>query len=317
MDRLVKYASSYKVIAGLLLPLVLCFVAGHYIMGLSFYVVAGLTVVRFYCAALLAVLAIRAAALLSARLFGEALLTFGLIALLLQGVYAYGFRFSARTGIGLGEGPDKYYESEQGPWTRPFSLPIVLTESRPDRPDTCTVLLDEKTQTMSKGKTLPWQGLDLTVTSIEEAPLFVLSDSKGEELEAGFIKLNFDESGEALFQFAGVPHRIYVSLPGNGKEVWKKEGKAWKKKTVPPDKEKQKTAGEILHLLVMRGKVTAFDADVKRGDTISFEGLNLRFEKGAPWIELKVEKALNYYLLYAGVGLMITGLAAAVLRRKK
>ncbi|GAB4483840.1 MAG: hypothetical protein OHK006_06290 [Thermodesulfovibrionales bacterium] len=315
MGRVLRLSSSLPVIAGLSLPLLLWLAWLVFLAGLSPLAAADTFVVKLYYTTLAALLGVRAALAFRSSSHADALLSLTFVALLLHGAYVYATRSTVSMSIGLGEEAVQYDVIDAGPWSRLDRIPLVLKDGQPGREDAGTVMLDGREQQLIHGQPVRWRDRALTLTGTYTAPLFILSDHTGKELDAGYIKLRLDAAGQDFFQYEMLPHRFYVSRPGRERETWKKEGGRWNRTVVPGSAERG-ADGEMLHLMVIRGKLVLFDGDVKRGERVPFDGYAIRFEQGAPWVEIRVEKTRHRLFLYAACGLSLAGSLLLLVKRR-
>lgn len=138
----------------------------------------------------------------------------------------------------------------------------------------------------------------VTINSISIAPMYVLKNKEGKELDAGYVNLAvFVPGSEDHFQIPGYPHQIYVSFY--------------------PDHEIRD--GQIINrsmehrnpayfLKIYRGKLLIFSGLIKQGEEAGFEGLRLSFPEIRYWGEFRIVKDPGFVFtwtafIFFGVGL--------------
>ncbi len=281
---------------------------------ISPYEIADLNIFKIYYTIFFLTLSIKGLYLFKARNYGAVMLLAGICTIMIQGAYIYGFHFSGKTAIGIGEGLKGYYEVNSGAWTRLPLIPLQLKDIKSDNKKSCKVLLDKMDLEVHLMETILWKGYKLTLTNIGETTLFILSEKDGKEIEGGYIKLNLDDKEKDYFLFDILPHRFYVSKSKNERNIWKKEGEQWQM-VIEQRGDGEYLTDEALHLIIMRGKLTVFEGDLRRGEMATFEDYTIKFERGVPFVEFVVKKDHQLYALYAGAFLFITGLIIIIKSR--
>ena len=276
-------------------------------------VVSALTFRIFY-AALLALVISRAIFLFRDREQGKALLCLGVSLLMLQAAYSYGWRFSAMAGIGEGEAFLQFDSVRAGPWAKREKIPFVLRSAGENRDEKAVILTGGNEHRVGIGETINWKGYHIRYTGTHRAPLFVIRNARGEELEGLYFRTAFPPDNQESIEFRFLPHRFYVSDPEGPRTAWVQEGDSWKPVQRPG---KSPTAGskDALYVRIIRGKLMLFDGMAKKGQDIPFDAYLFRFEDGAFWSQFEVIKAVPLFFLYSGIGSLGLGIALVLRRR--
>lgn len=295
------------------------------VYGLSLYEAAGATSFILFYTLLCISAVVLAIWYARAGLFAKGLVWLGICMILLQGMLLTGFGFEGVAVVGEGETTERVELTGRGRWANTPLLPLSLLSAKTSvsesgSRESCLVLLDGRQLEIEMGGKTTWNGLRLTLENISTAPLFILGNLKGDELEAGYVKIDWTMPGEAFFQFRIVPHRFYVSLPDAVHEVWVRDGKSWRlrdhaepKKDVRPPV----TMPEKLRIKIVRGKLTITDKTVSMGEHINFDGHSLVFREGVRWAIFTVTKDQPYYLLYIGTAAILFGGAMMILSARR
>ncbi len=289
-----------------------------YVLGLSLFEASGAMPFMIYYAVVILISALRGIRCFRDRRFSAGLIIFGLALILAQGVVWRGLYFKGRADIGEGEAFQGYSVEAAGPWARPVKLPVSSVKLRKDRPESCTLTVDGMEKELVKGAAFDLKGMGLKLTGIYTAPLFILQNNRGMELEAGYIKLALEDNEDDYFQFRIIPHRFYVSSPGLRKKVWKKEDSGWMLAMSDHDRKTEASPhdpGDRLNLKIVRGKLTLYSGEIRAGHAVAFDGHSVRLEHGAPWISLEAENTVGLHLLYPGLAMILTGGIVGLSRR--
>lgn len=142
----------------------------------------------------------------------------------------------------------------------------------------------------------------LRLSGFGYAPRYELLDRDGRVLSSAFIKLNLFPPGQSdYFRLETLPHRVRVEIVPdlafeNGEPVTRSLN------LVHP--------GFIVR--VSRGKLELAHGVLAQGESLSFEGLRLRFPEVRTWGELSIVRDPGIPVLFAGYLLGLVGLALRV-----
>lgn len=316
MKNVLHFISTPVFQGSIALPMITWFLGTVYGLGWSPVDVLHGGTVRLFAVVLLISIAVSIHNAFRNKSYGKGLLWLGAGFVLLQGVSMSLFFFSGKIGIGKGEDAARYYEVVAGPWAKPPAIPLALVGVKTGPPLSAVVTVGGRERELLKGQEVSWNEYRLKLREISAAPLFVLDDSKGAELDGGYIKLVLPGTDPQYFQFPIIPHRFYVSLPGYETERWESIGRSWKR--VPPDS-KPEFAGvepETIHLTVTRGKLRLASGVVRRGEPLGFDGFTITFDNSKPWIGFAVARSPAFMLAYCGLACIVAGaLARFVMER--
>lgn len=299
------------------LPLIVfCFVL--YRSGASPIQIFEGTAVRIYYAGMVLALAGYAAASLREGRYAPALIGCGAALILIQGGMFYAGRFSATARIGVGEAFSAFETLDAGPWAGMQEVPVAVAAATEGPDASCTLRIDGTEQVVPAGGSARWNGLMFSCNGVHRAPLMLLLDGNGKELEGGYFAYRSGEGIPDHVQFRILPHRFYLSAPDAAVTTWRKTGGAWASTDTPPAPQEKREPGS-LRLRIVRGKITLFDGILKPGKTVAFDGHQVLLSGEAPWVHLGIERKQGYPFLWAGI-LMLgagTGLGAFSLRRQR
>ena len=286
-------------------PLVVWFLVMAVMLEQPLSVVAkGFTFTVFSVAFLLTVVSWGIASLLFRRHYGRFLIALGICFLFLEGVLWYGFRFAGVLHIGEGEITTEYASMDKGKWTAKPAIRVAALKTSRSENGTVVLGLDGQKKEIPLNRKLTQDGYSFRVLDRNIAPLFVLNESEGQDDLGGYIKLMPGDGAGSYFHLGILPHRFYVGPPG---EV--------------SSEEKSRNSGNegtpaSFHLRVVRGKLKVVEGELKKGETVEFEGNRLRYEDGAPWVRVEVRKERRHYALFTGLLITVAGGITTVLVRK-
>ncbi len=181
---------------------------------------------------------------------------------------------SASVSLGMGASPSAFRVTECGFLGRPpHSLP-VLTDVDNSR-DQCTFQTESKFQTAGKNKTITYKGWSLSVISMHHAPLFSLKSPGGGE-QSLLVKLDDPENPRDFFEYDVLPFRFYYHLSRSHEE-------------------EAPFFPESLSCSVVRGKHIIATGNLHPGSSMEFEGFQLSYGKGAPWVILHIRRKVFYW----------------------
>jgi hypothetical protein len=315
MKRMLATLSSPVVQGCIALPLMAWLLIMVYVKGVPPETAAGAAPAVVFAAVLAVMTGTAAAVSLRDRSYSAALVQIGAALLLLQVIALPVFRFHGTLSIGEGEGAPQYTEVEVGPLAKLPAVPLTLQQAQLRTAPAATFLVDGRALRLTPGESVPWNGHRLKLTALSEAPLFILRNRQGKELDAGYIKLKLDGRSPSFFQFAVIPHRIYAAPADRQGTKWVQQDGAWKQ--VPSGREEGTDTDDpaALSVQVMRGKLRITGKVLKPGEPLSFNEYAVAFEPGPPWAEFEVTKAPSRILPVLGAALIILGAAARLFKR--
>lgn len=300
-----------------LLLLILWLLMFVYLYDIPLYDAAGAASFRIFYIVLCCLAGFLAALFFHERSYAAFFVSLGICLLLVQGLILLGYRFEGMAGVGEGEEIERLDVISKGFWAEIPRIPLrLISVSTGDKgqSESCNVVLDGRAVEIEKGRDLVWAGMRIRMEGVRIAPLFILRNLAGEELEAGYIKLDWAAPVKPFFQFSILPHRFFVSLPDAPKERWMRSGKGWRPVDAQQDlghrhegKASFPSELERLHIMIMRGKLTILNKIVNKGERVEFDGHRLEFRNGAPWAIFVVKRVQSYYVFFAGVVLIIVG----------
>ena len=316
MKQMLEHILSPVTQAMVALPMVAWMLAAVYILGIPYEAAAGTIAVRTFFFAVTAMVGASAIASVRTRAYSKAMVQAGISLLLIQGIGLQAFGFHCTMSIGVGEATPQFTSIEAGPLASVPAIPIALVSAQTGTTTSARIVDDAGERTIASGQSTSWRDYDLKLTVVAHAPLLVLSDLKGKELDAGYIKLNPGSAEPTYFQFPVNPHRIYVSPDGWSGEEWKKKGGTWEQIRPHRGQGYNVDDPEALVMTIMRGKLRIAGGVVKQGTSLPFNEYSVRFEKGLPWAEFKVTKRPAFASAYAGITLVVVGAATRLLARR-
>lgn len=292
------------VATGLALPMLLWLGTALYGLKLKPAAVADGTAFRLYYLALLLCSLVWAVNALRCRMYGNGLALFGLLLVMLQGVWWHGSHFSAKVALGEGEPSSGFHEMEKGWFVRSVRLPIALVKGADKEKGEMVFSIDRREEKVRPGSSFSWNEFRLKPTNLRMAPLFIVDSAKGGNVDAAYVKLGISPHGSDYFQVGILPHRFYVSDSRHAPSAGKEESGA-------------ATPSHKMHLRIVRDKLIIFDKDVAMGEAVYFDGHYITYQGGAPWVDVAVEKQQSHYFLVSGAVFLLAGWAVGLLRRRQ
>lgn len=247
--------------------------------------------------------------------YGRLLIGSGLVILLFYGALLYGGRLSGTARIGLSESFSRFESLEAGPWASVEPMPITLLAAAEVPDESCTLQVGDLRRKIAAGSVISWSGRDIRCIAIHRAPLLRLLDRNGKELEGGYFPYGDRDDIPEYVQLKIVPHRFYLSRQGQRAIVWRREGDVWR--SFPAENHPQ-VGGEpeSLRLRIVRGKLTLFEGDIKKGETIPFDGHQIQYAATELWAEIGIEQRQGPLLLWIGAVMIMSGVASRLRAHK-
>lgn len=141
----------------------------------------------------------------------------------------------------------------------------------------------------------------LRLSGVGYAPRYELVDRRGKVVDSAFVKMNLFPPGRRdYFRLEGLPHRFHLRI--------------WPDLTVDsegrPGTRSMELANPGVAVEVTRGRLAVGSAVLRRGESLAFEGLAIRFPEIRYWGEFAVVRDPGAPVLFAGY---LVGLAGLVL----
>lgn len=143
-------------------------------------------------------------------------------------------------------------------------------------------------------------GTFLRLSGIGYAPRYELVDRRGEVVDSAFVKMNLFPPGRRdYFRLEGLPHRFHLRI--------------WPDLTVGADgvpaTESMELADPGVAVEVTRGRLALGSEVLRRGESLAFEGLSIRFPEIRYWGEFAIVRDPGAPVLFAGYLVGLAGLA--------
>lgn len=147
----------------------------------------------------------------------------------------------------------------------------------------------------------------VTINSISIAPMYVLKNKEGNELDTGYVNLAvFVPGSEDHFQIPRFPHRIFVSFYPDHEVI---DGQIINRSMYPKN--------PAYFLKIYRGKLLVFSGLVRQGEEAEFESLRLSFPEIRYWGEIRIVKDPGFVFIWTAFIFFGTGLTWRLLFYKR
>lgn len=147
----------------------------------------------------------------------------------------------------------------------------------------------------------------IAISGVGYAPMYVLKDKNGENLDSGFVRLNiFPPGNEDHFQIPGYPHQIFVSFYPDHEMT---DGKI-----------KNRSMNQVnsaYYIKIFRNKVLSYAGVLKPGEEAYYEGLRLSFPEFKYWGMFRMVKNPGFVYIWIAFILFGTGLIWRLLFYKR
>lgn len=177
---------------------------------------------------------------------------------------------------------EDYYSVEMGRWSKVPQLPVMIEKIEDDN---ILLKINGQKKKLYKEESFNWENYRITLKGIDYAPLVILKDRQGNEIDSFYVKVKLKGNRKDYFQFPAVPYRFYLSYPQKQREYWRQTEKGWERLVKPYEKEE----GDY-HLIIMKEKLVVFEGDIKINAEIFFETYRLNIQRGRPWAEFEIQK---------------------------
>jgi hypothetical protein len=296
--NLLELVSSYRVLACLLVPMSLwlgVMSAG----GIDTGVTASSRAFQLFYLVLFFGVAIRCLIFLKQRRHDLFLSLFGILLILLSGMYRYGLSFTGTVELGAMEPFSRYQKLQGRKWGMLPALPLALVSAPAQNFGKAAIAVAGAKKELAMNGRIFWRWYSIKLVGEGMAPFLIIDEDIGNEEKAGFVRLPLVGDKPPYFTFGNLPHRFYLSLPDKG--------------TVAANG----VTPAALKLGIRRGKLNVLTKDVKIGELVKFEGHSVRFENGAPWVRLEVKDQGALYLVIFGALFVMVGGISSVCRISK
>jgi len=248
--------------------------------------------------------------------YRTALISLGAVCLLIEGMLWYGFRFSGTVGIGPGEEFSSYDSVQAGPWARQNPIPLFVDVLPDGSQPSITVLLDGQRSVIALQEKINWKDYRIQAEGVHRAPLFVLMNKRGDELEGGYFKLRLQNHKPEFIQFPTIPHRLYVASPENKLIRWRRRNAGWERSD-ESGKNDAITSPDSLMLKIIRGKLTLYNGMINKDEDVEFDGYAIRYADEARWVSFRVERRPQVFALFVGIAMILSGAMITSFRGKR
>ena len=252
---------------------------------------------------------------------GTILFHLSFMVLLLGGVTTFYTKFRAEADVAVGE-------AFSGNYTRILKRPRIgkipvssfgVAEVKPtyfDRNVTVDlkVALDTVHGRKVFGINRPYRdgSLSFVINDIDMAPLFVLQDQAGKELDGAVVKLKVLGGREDSFKLSGYTFKTLFHPDYQSDRTGKQSGKAGLPQALKqfPESPEGNRDKEIVNpaftIAVYRDNELLATGVVRPGESISFDGRRLTFSELSYWVHFYVGAERGLMIVYAGF-LLMTG----------
>lgn len=137
----------------------------------------------------------------------------------------------------------------------------------------------------------------LRVTGYGFAPLYVLRNERGKELESSYVSLAiFPPGSEDSFKLNMIPHRFYVKLYPDYRQ---KQGR--------PSSASMNLKNPVFHLKAAGHKIVTYDGLLLPYQRADVEGYSIAFEQMKRWVTIQVVRDRGYPVIFVGACLICLG----------
>jgi cytochrome c biogenesis protein ResB len=243
--------------------------------------------------------------------------------LLIGGVMSFYTKFSGFSELAVGETFEGKYSSARKPKIGDVpSTSFTIEDIRPSYyRKTVPLGLDVALLTKSGRKTIginrPYKegALSFIIKGMDIAPLFIIRDSTGNELDGAYVKLKGLGGGENFFTMNGYDFRavFYTDFRSRLKET------AGEMPDVPqvlkqfpemtsPVLQSAEVIDPAFHITAMQGLKTIRSGTIRKGESLEFDGHSILFADLTYWVKFYVVKEHGLGIIYSGFVLMVLAL---------
>jgi hypothetical protein len=242
--------------------------------------------------------------------------------LLLGGAVSFYTKFTAETYIAEGETFTGQYSKVKKPkiggipraeFTVEEVKPTYYKKSLPK--DLKVTLLTKKGREVI-GINNPYKEgpLSFVILNVDIAPLFVLKDKAGREVDGAFVKLNILDGGEDFFSMKDYKFRVkfypdFASSLSDGPDMSANLPQSLKQTPVSkPAGRGKEVINPAVGITVFKDGERISAGDIRIGESVRFKGYDLVFEKYAYWVKFLVVREYGLGIVYTGFVLITAAL---------
>lgn len=142
------------------------------------------------------------------------------------------------------------------------------------------------------------EGAKVTITGIGYAPMYLLKDKNGVELDTGYVKMNIFPSGNIdHFKIPDYPHQIFVTFYPD----YEIRNGAIKNHSMNP-------VNPAYYIRVFRNKMLSYAGLIRPGEEAYYEGLRLSFPTFNYWGTFRITKNPGLVYIWIAFFLFVAGL---------
>jgi len=241
--------------------------------------------------------------------------------LLIGGVVSFYTIFKAEVELAAGEtfeGQYRWTKSPKlgdNPRTRFTVEAIIPTYYNKTVPMSLDVVLQTKSGREVIGINKPYKEgpLSFVVKNIDIAPLFLIKDKNGKEIDGAYIKLNVLGGKDDYFIMAGFKFRAIfytdysAEMPGYPKEKANLP-QALKQTPMLEEAQPKEVVNPAFKIDVLKDGKLLKTETIKRGESIEFDDYSLIFAGLTYWAKFYVVKEYGLGIIYTGFTLMVLAL---------
>ena len=285
-----------------LLPLFLFTLWGVVFVSMSSGTLMEYGTFRWFLLCLLGLLSVRTLVSLVRRDPVFSLLSLGLLLLLLYPMLLEGKRFSAVLHPGQSEPFSEYADISKGPWGTPPDESIGFIELSPEDDQPIRLGIGTGEHRVKIGESFVSGGYEYRVSEIRMAPVFSLFGPEKNLIDSILVKVQEGRSSEEYFQFGVLPYKFYIL-----------DSELLDFSVIPRDKVPFPSP---LTIGVSRGKIPVIQSAMDQGEPLSFEGLSVKYDIGAPWITLSIIKTTPFPVWIPGLLCLVPGFIMSMTGRR-
>lgn len=240
--------------------------------------------------------------------------------LLTGGVISFYTIFKAEADLAVGETFVGQYSWVKKPkigdipWTTLTVEDIKPTYYKKTVPVSLDVVLETKNGRKVIGINKPYKEgpLSFVVKGIDIAPLFIIKDKNGKEIDGAYVKLNVLGGKDDYFTMAGYKFRTIfytdysAEMQGYPKEIVNLPQAL--KQTPMQEVQPKEVITPAFKIDVLKDGKLLKTKTIKKGESIEFDDYSLIFEGLTYWAKFYVVKEYGLYIIYTGFTLMVLAL---------
>lgn len=254
---------------------------------------------------------------------GTVLFHLSFFLLLIGGVVSFYTKFSASAELAVGEAFEGKYSSAHKPKIGDIpSTSFTVEDIRPSYyRKTVPVGLDVALLTKSGRKIIginkPYKegALSFVIKGMDVAPLFIIRDSKGNDIDGAYVKLKGLGGTENFFTMNDYEFRavFYTDLRSGLKETAGEMPDAPQVlKQFPgmmsPVLQPAEVIDPAFHITAMKDMKIIRSGTIRKGESLEFDGHSILFSDLTYWVKFYVVKEHGVGIIYSGFALMVLAL---------